>query len=172
MLRLRLCTLSTTGAGAAVLGREPDIDTLIPALVQPLNPFDAGMALRADRPVLLPLHPKGLQPEALSGPCLPAHVGPGRPEQLHAIVLLTRYQQLGVHVATIDDMRRRQPLLVFELRMDRAGDSAVGDWGSGGCDMRNQRRGVLLAGLREVRFVPDPAGAAFLGQVGIRVIRR
>src|SRR5688572_21440306 len=99
ILRLRQCTFRPARAGTTILRRESDVDALIPALVQSLDPFAARMSLRTDRLVLLPLHPKVLQPEALRCPRLPAHVGPGRPKQLHPVVTPARHQELRVHVA-------------------------------------------------------------------------
>src|SRR5919202_5066006 len=172
ILRLRQRALRAAWARAAILGREPHVDTLVPTLVQPLNPLNARMALRTNRLFLLPLHSKVLQPEALRCSRLSPLVGPGWPEQLHPIVAWTAHQEFGIHVAAIYDMDLRQQLLLFERRMDWSGDISIGDSRGRGFDMRNQRWCVVLARLCEMHFVSDPAGAALLGQVSIRVIRR
>jgi hypothetical protein len=82
-------------------------------------------------------------------------------KQLYLVVFLAADEQIGIHIAGINDMKRWQEIFLFEVLMDTSSCGIIGDRSRSRLDMGNQMRGLLIAGFREMHLVAHPGSAAF-----------
>src|SRR6266516_6283643 len=100
-------TLLTYRAVRTHLWGEDHLDTL------PCHtPAAAVLALRTGRELGLPVQLKVRCIEALACPGLPTIVGQGRSDQANPIFLVTADQQVGIHIARIDELVLREQALL------------------------------------------------------------
>jgi len=93
-------------------------------------------------------------------------------KQVHSILLPTVGQQFGIHIAPIYQMDVGQQIVFFERLVDTADDRAIGDRTTRGFDMRYQVGDILIAAFRQVDFVANPGGSAFLGIMCLNIVGR
>jgi hypothetical protein len=72
--------------------------------------MDAGLALGAARLPGVPIHDKGLQIVALAGVMLPAIGAEGGPRHSDLMLSLGRHQEVGIHIAAVEQVGSRQQL--------------------------------------------------------------
>jgi hypothetical protein len=72
--------------------------------------MDAGMTLGAARLLGLPIQDKGSQVIALSALMLPAIGAEGGPHHIDLMLGLGRDQEVGIHVAAVEQMGARQQI--------------------------------------------------------------
>jgi hypothetical protein len=68
------------------------------------------MALGAARLLGLPIQGKGLQIIALAGLMLPAIGAEGGPHHIDLMLSLGRHQEVGIHIAAVEQVGSRQQL--------------------------------------------------------------
>ena len=99
---------------------------------------------------MLPIHDKLGGFEACTFPRLPMIILSGRPEEIHAIALLTADELLGIHIARVHDMHAWQQITLGERFMDMGNRRIIRHRRGCGFDMGNQVQTVIIAGLGQM----------------------
>src|SRR5437667_35398 len=112
--RLTMGTELPAWAGTTVLHREFDFDDRVAPPIQGRRPAATGLPCRTGGALVLPIHDKLGGFEACTFPRLPMIILSGRPEEIHAIALLTADELLGIHIARVHDMHAWQQITLGE----------------------------------------------------------
>ena len=165
-LTRRLRTQCKAWTALTVLRREFDLDDRVFAIVNGRRPTATDAAFRAGRLFGLPIDLKlsRVKSGLLLG--LPFVISTRWTNQINFVVLLAPVQQLGIDIASIDNVLIGQKLLLFEPFMDSGCPRVVGDGSRGRFNMRNQVRAVFLTGFGEMNLEPHPTGGALRGSCG------
>src|SRR6266568_1194023 len=105
----------TERARRTIFKGELDLDDLGRSLVDGGRPTMARSSGRAGCLLLIPIDQEVLGGKALLGLSLPMVVGTGRPDEIDAIVCLTRNQELGIKEARVHDVVTRQEIVLLEM---------------------------------------------------------
>ncbi len=165
-LTRRLRTQCQAWAALTVLRREFDLDDLVFAIVDGRRPTATHAAFWTGRLFGLPINLKlsRIKSGLLLG--LPFVISTRWTNQINFVVLLAPVQQLGIDIASIDNVLIGQKLLLFEAFMDSGCPRVVGDGSRGRFNMRNQVRAVFLTGFGEMNLEAHPTGGALRGSCG------
>jgi hypothetical protein len=106
-----------------------------------------------------------------ASPCagLPVIVEARGPQETHVVALLTPDKQVGVRDAGVHAVRAVGQAPLLQRRVELGGGRPIGRRATHGFDMRDELRGIILTGFREVDFVAHPLGGILAGLVGVDV---
>jgi len=94
----------------------------------------------------------------------------GGANQINSIAGLTLDEVSYRDISRIDEMLFWEQFLPSQSRMDRGKGPLIAQRSLSGLDMSDQLRGIFIAGLREMHFIPHPQRGPFLAIARVEVI--
>ena len=134
------------------------------------SPAAADAARRTTDLLLVPVHLELARGQALPLAGLAMIVAPCRTHQRDTMSAFAGHQQVGRHVAGVDEMGCRTKVLGREGKVDRSRHVSVRHRRRRGLDVGDQVRRVGIARFRDVDLVADPGRASLLRVAGFPVV--
>jgi hypothetical protein len=129
------------------------------------------MALRTVRLLGIPVQDKGLQIVALAGLMLPAIGAEGGPHHSDLMLGLGRHQEVGIHIAAVEQVGSRQQVPGGSIVHDRRPHDTIRRGGRRRERLSNQIGLAWITGLREMHLIAHPMRVAFAAVPCLQVVR-
>ena len=171
-LLLRLRTDRACGTGTALLRAAGDDNRGMAITRHELVPTAGGSALGTHHGLVLPIHGKVLDRIGAFHMRLPALDRTRWVPQRNPMRLLTREEQLGIDIGSIDQMLRRREVFVHEGLMDHLGTTGFVDGRRGRVYMRQQMRVSRVTRFADMHHIPGPGRTVFVAVARVHIVRR
>jgi hypothetical protein len=86
------------------------------------------------------------------------------------LVLLRGHQEVGIHIAAVEQMGARQQVACGQILDDGRAHRTIGRCRRGREHLRNQIGVLWLTGLGEVELIADPLRVAFRAIAGLKLV--